>query len=354
MHIRPDLIKLDRSLIEGIDVDETRAALVESFVHFAGQIGAGLCAEGVETREELRALFELRVMTAQGYLLARPSAPWAAVSADVVTARAEALVRSSTDACSTVEPSRGSGLAAAGRRRRGVRIGEAQPADDQAAPDLEGRLHDPADAAAAVAARAVGEDDRREEHAVMLGDLVTRPPHGRLALKPRTSRRELRRTSGELFETTAGTAKRALAASTSPRRRSSAHPRTTASALLVARALDFAVAVAVAAAVERPVRGSSASPHAASDMAATRQHAATRPAEGPRLTADEPNRPDPASPRRMPWVIAANRDDHTCIGAYGARRPRRAAAEQVARRPPSRSMVESHVRSPRAGTWTLP
>jgi EAL domain-containing protein (putative c-di-GMP-specific phosphodiesterase class I) len=91
MHIRPDLIKLDRSLIEGIDADETRAALVESFVHFARQIGAGLCAEGVETREELRALSDLEVMTAQGYLLARPGAPWVGVSADALAAHDDEL-----------------------------------------------------------------------------------------------------------------------------------------------------------------------------------------------------------------------------------------------------------------------
>jgi predicted signal transduction protein with EAL and GGDEF domain len=42
-------------------------------VHFAREIGCELVAEGIETQGELRAVRELGVRFAQGYLLARPA-----------------------------------------------------------------------------------------------------------------------------------------------------------------------------------------------------------------------------------------------------------------------------------------
>jgi hypothetical protein len=85
MRVRPDLIKLDRSLVGGIHADPMKAALVESFVGFARRIGAALCAEGIETLEELRALADMDVTTGQGFCLARPGPPWPAVSAEAAS-----------------------------------------------------------------------------------------------------------------------------------------------------------------------------------------------------------------------------------------------------------------------------
>jgi diguanylate cyclase (GGDEF)-like protein len=85
MRVRPDLIKLDRSLVGGIHVDPMKAALVESFVGFARRIGAALCAEGIETLEELRALADMDVTTGQGYCLAHPGPPWPAVSVEAAS-----------------------------------------------------------------------------------------------------------------------------------------------------------------------------------------------------------------------------------------------------------------------------
>jgi hypothetical protein len=100
VRIRPDLIKLDRSLIEGIDADPAKAALAECFVQFARSTGAGLCAEGIETLEELRAIADIDVATGQGYVLARPAAPWVGVSPEAAVichvALAEALAGGGT------------------------------------------------------------------------------------------------------------------------------------------------------------------------------------------------------------------------------------------------------------------
>jgi EAL domain-containing protein (putative c-di-GMP-specific phosphodiesterase class I) len=76
MRLEPDVIKLDRALISGIDRDAGRAALVDAFVRFARRTGATVCAEGIETLDELSALARLDVPLGQGWALARPSAPW--------------------------------------------------------------------------------------------------------------------------------------------------------------------------------------------------------------------------------------------------------------------------------------
>jgi diguanylate cyclase (GGDEF)-like protein/PAS domain S-box-containing protein len=79
MRLRPEVIKLDRSLVDGLSADLAKRALVESLVRYARRIDAGVCAEGVETLADLQTLADIDIETAQGYVLARPSAPWAEV-----------------------------------------------------------------------------------------------------------------------------------------------------------------------------------------------------------------------------------------------------------------------------------
>jgi EAL domain-containing protein (putative c-di-GMP-specific phosphodiesterase class I) len=79
MLLRPDLIKLDRSLVAGCDRDPAKAALIEMLGRFAGQLDAWVLAEGVERTAELESLVRLQVPLAQGYLLGRPGDPWEAL-----------------------------------------------------------------------------------------------------------------------------------------------------------------------------------------------------------------------------------------------------------------------------------
>jgi diguanylate cyclase (GGDEF)-like protein/PAS domain S-box-containing protein len=81
MRLQPDVIKLDRALTTQIDGDPVKAALVSSFVRYAREIDATVCAEGIETPEELMALAALDVAYGQGYLIARPAPPWAPLDA---------------------------------------------------------------------------------------------------------------------------------------------------------------------------------------------------------------------------------------------------------------------------------
>ena len=81
MRVRPDIIKLDRALVANVDSDPARAALVDAYVRFARRTGAAICAEGIETPEELRVLADLEVAYGQGFGVARPAPPWSSVSA---------------------------------------------------------------------------------------------------------------------------------------------------------------------------------------------------------------------------------------------------------------------------------
>jgi EAL domain-containing protein (putative c-di-GMP-specific phosphodiesterase class I) len=72
VNLGPDLIKLDRQLMQGIDVDPVRRAISRALLTFAEEIGANVIAEGVETAGELATARELGIPYAQGYFLGRP------------------------------------------------------------------------------------------------------------------------------------------------------------------------------------------------------------------------------------------------------------------------------------------
>ena len=70
--LKPEIIKLDRSLTHGVDHDPARRALASSLVSFAKDIDAHLIAEGVETAAELVTLGRLGAQWVQGFHIARP------------------------------------------------------------------------------------------------------------------------------------------------------------------------------------------------------------------------------------------------------------------------------------------
>lgn len=69
----PDLIKLDMKLIRGIDHCTTRQSIVRSIVTMCADLGIEIIAEGIETKDEHTALFDLGIYLLQGYFYARPS-----------------------------------------------------------------------------------------------------------------------------------------------------------------------------------------------------------------------------------------------------------------------------------------
>jgi EAL domain-containing protein (putative c-di-GMP-specific phosphodiesterase class I) len=72
VEVRPDYLKLDRSIVSGLDRDAGRRSLVEAFVQFSGIVGGTVVAEGVERQEEWAVLQSLGVPLAQGFLFGRP------------------------------------------------------------------------------------------------------------------------------------------------------------------------------------------------------------------------------------------------------------------------------------------
>ncbi len=73
LSVRPQFIKLDRSLITDIHVDDAKAAATEMMGALANRIDAWIVAEGIERQAELERLQQLRVPLGQGYLFGRPS-----------------------------------------------------------------------------------------------------------------------------------------------------------------------------------------------------------------------------------------------------------------------------------------
>lgn len=70
--LHPMYVKLDISLIQNINSDSVKCALVEGLVKFCHSENISLIAEGIETEEELRQLVRLGVDYGQGYFLGRP------------------------------------------------------------------------------------------------------------------------------------------------------------------------------------------------------------------------------------------------------------------------------------------
>ena len=68
----PDIMKIDRSIVSGLDHDPVLAKLVESLVEFAHGCGVSVVAEGVETTAEHAVLRTLHVDHGQGWLFGRP------------------------------------------------------------------------------------------------------------------------------------------------------------------------------------------------------------------------------------------------------------------------------------------
>jgi EAL domain-containing protein (putative c-di-GMP-specific phosphodiesterase class I)/tetrahydromethanopterin S-methyltransferase subunit G len=71
-NLSPDYIKLDISLISGIDTNFMKQNLVETMVAFANDHGIRVIAEGVEREEEYETVKGIGVHLAQGFLFHQP------------------------------------------------------------------------------------------------------------------------------------------------------------------------------------------------------------------------------------------------------------------------------------------
>ena len=67
-----DILKIDRSLVESVDVEPQRQEVLKAIAHIATKLGLETIVEGIEREEQRRALLDLGFCRAQGYLFARP------------------------------------------------------------------------------------------------------------------------------------------------------------------------------------------------------------------------------------------------------------------------------------------
>ena len=74
MRLAPEVIKLDRFLIAGVDGDPARQALTSSAAAFAAATRTRVIAEGIESAGELAALRAAGIRYGQGFHLGRPMA----------------------------------------------------------------------------------------------------------------------------------------------------------------------------------------------------------------------------------------------------------------------------------------
>jgi EAL domain-containing protein (putative c-di-GMP-specific phosphodiesterase class I)/CheY-like chemotaxis protein len=71
--LRPDMVKLDMSLVRNVHRDRLKERLVKSFLEIGREMGILVIAEGVETVEERECLVAAGCELLQGYLFARPA-----------------------------------------------------------------------------------------------------------------------------------------------------------------------------------------------------------------------------------------------------------------------------------------
>ncbi len=71
--LRPDFVKLDRSLVDGVGGNKVQSVVIDRVTQMAHDLGIEVVAEGVEQAEDLDWLQAHDVDYVQGFLLARPA-----------------------------------------------------------------------------------------------------------------------------------------------------------------------------------------------------------------------------------------------------------------------------------------
>ncbi|MFO0582006.1 MAG: EAL domain-containing response regulator [Anaeromyxobacter sp.] len=71
--LRPEVVKIDMSLVRGVETDPVRKKLVGSITRASHDLGILVVAEGIESEAEREALAGLEVDLLQGYLLGKPA-----------------------------------------------------------------------------------------------------------------------------------------------------------------------------------------------------------------------------------------------------------------------------------------
>ena len=83
LNSKPDIVKVDRALIDNIEDDPDKQRTYENIVSFARGLGVQVLAEGVETQKQFEYLLRFGMDYSQGYYIGRPSATLDPIPADI-------------------------------------------------------------------------------------------------------------------------------------------------------------------------------------------------------------------------------------------------------------------------------
>jgi len=73
IELQPEFIKMDRSMVSGVDLDPARQEVLTALLTVAKKMGAQVIGEGLDTLEELAMLGELGIHFGQGWLFGQPT-----------------------------------------------------------------------------------------------------------------------------------------------------------------------------------------------------------------------------------------------------------------------------------------
>ncbi len=96
IQVRPDIIKVDRNIISGVESDHYKQSVLKSICGLSEMIGALSLAEGVETMEELNVCHQLGADLFQGFLFSKPSQGF-----DVLEAETRRTIAKTVDSVET-------------------------------------------------------------------------------------------------------------------------------------------------------------------------------------------------------------------------------------------------------------
>ncbi len=80
----PDFVKIDKEIIKDIHKDLNRQDIIKNLIAYTRKRDIKVIAEGIETKEELEKLIELRIDYVQGYYLNKPEAKPSQIRKDLV------------------------------------------------------------------------------------------------------------------------------------------------------------------------------------------------------------------------------------------------------------------------------
>jgi EAL domain-containing protein (putative c-di-GMP-specific phosphodiesterase class I) len=81
IELKPHFVKLDISIVRGLDKNMLKQELVKAISTLSREMGSTVIAEGIETESELRTLLEIGIPVGQGFLFAKPGTPFPQISA---------------------------------------------------------------------------------------------------------------------------------------------------------------------------------------------------------------------------------------------------------------------------------